>query len=421
MNTEMLEVSTAQDRLLAAVAPSTMTEVLPCTQALGRVLSHDAIAPQHIPAFANSAMDGYAVRSSDLAGAADVVRELAVIGTSFAGRPMDQSGRSTDDAQQAVGTCARIFTGAAMPSGFDAVVMQEDVEAQEDGKRITTREQPAAGAWVRPIGHDVAQGATLMTAGTIIRAQHVGLLASAGITEVEVTRRPRIAVFSNGDELVAPGTRLAPGQIYDSNRLVLIALLQSLPVEVLDFGAIPDQPGAVDTALRAAVDQHADAIITSGGVSVGDADFVRDAASGAGTIDFWRVAIKPGKPFMFGQIQNAYLFGLPGNPVSTFVTYQLLVKPALWHLCGHQVTPEPTFQARLTHDIERQPGRAEWQRARLAQSETGELLVTTTGNQSSAMLSSVCQADCFVILPRLQGAVAAGTHVAVAPFWGALE
>lgn len=411
----LLDLEDALARLRNLLDPVGDTEPLPLEAALGRCAAEDIHAPADIPAFANSAMDGYAVRWQPALENALPVR-LRRVGTSYAGRAF---AGTLDDA----GDCVRIFTGAPLPAGADTIVIQENVRA--DGSDVDVLEPARRGQWVRHAGHDLRAGAMVLGAGTRLAAQHVGLCAAAGITHVNVRRRVRVAVMSNGDELVIPGTPLAPGQIYDSNRATLKAMLAAEPVEIVDLGRVSDDVVALQGAFDRAREAGADLMLCSGGVSVGDADLVRDVVQQNGEIDFWRIAIKPGKPLAFARLHSdtgrpRWFIGLPGNPVSTFITYQVIVRAAIAHLAGELVTELPPLRARLTQRIEKDAGRLEWQRGILGTAADGTPEVRNTGNQSSGMLSSVVAANCFIVLPRAQGDVEAGEFVQVLPFRGAL-
>ena len=425
----LLDLDDALLRIRSLLTCVAETERLPLDAALGRSCAKDLRAPADIPSFANSAMDGYAVQWH-AALEQQVPIELTQIGASFAGHAF--AGRLTQPTD-----CIRIFTGAPMPEGADTVVIQENVRAA--GDRISVLEPATKGQWVRMAGHDLRAGALVVGAGTRLRAQHIGLCTAAGLTHVEVRRTVRVAVMSNGDELIDAGQPLAPGQIYDSNRATLKALLASEPVTVIDLGRVADTEAAIQSAIDLARAQAADLLLCSGGVSVGDADLVRQVVQRNGEIDFWRIAIKPGKPLAFARLQPlasappaespahtahapgaCWFIGLPGNPVSTFITYQTIVRAALDHLAGITPRAATIVAAQLQHAIERDAGRLELQRGILTIGADGGARVRNTGNQSSGMLSSVVAANCFILLPREQGAAAEGDWVQVLPFEGAL-
>ncbi|MEL0082946.1 MAG: gephyrin-like molybdotransferase Glp [Gammaproteobacteria bacterium] len=406
---EQLSVDQALTRILASIRPVTATETLPIQQALGRILATAVQAPIPVPGHDNSAMDGYALATGDQSLAS--TQGLLLAGRSMAGHPYTQSLQP--------GECVRIMTGAVVPPGADSVVMQEDVTTHEE--RIIFPEDFQPGDNIRRAGEDLQPGQTVLEKGRVLRAADLGLVASLGITEVELRRKIRVAFFSTGDELVAAGTPLQTGQIYDSNRQTLAALLQQPPIEAVDLGLVADETDALRRTFIAARDQ-ADVIITSGGVSVGEADFVKAVFSELGKIDFWRIAIKPGRPLAFGEIprretnETTWFFGLPGNPVSSHVTFELFAAPALARLAGASPTTPLKLAARLTHAIKRRPGRQEYQRGRFTQSANGELQVSSTGNQSSGVLSSLSQANCYIVLAAQSSGHQAGEQVTIEPF-----
>jgi len=388
------------------VTPVRGVESIDCCAALGRIAAHDVHAPVCLPPFRASAMDGYALRSDDVMAATQ--RQLKVVGTSSAGHPYAVA--------VPPGACIRIFTGAAVPDSLDAVAIQEDCNRQ--GDLVTIGATVAAGDNIRPVGHDIAQGAVVVAARTRITQFHSTWLAACGVTRIGVFQRPRVAVFSTGDELLEPGQPLAPGQIFDANRYALRALFASLPVELVDLGILPDEELILDAALAEAGAHH-DAVITSGGVSVGDADYVKQAVARRGRIVLWRLNLKPGKPLAFGRLGNAVFIGLPGNPVSTIVTALLLAMPALLKLAG--CDPEPPFAttARLVERIPHRPGKEEYQRGHLY--ATGaELDVAVVGDQSSNRLASFAAANCLIRIPKDSGDLQSGSRVAVLPFQGLL-
>jgi molybdopterin molybdotransferase len=399
-----LKLSEALSRILAEVQPVSGGETLAVRSALGRVLSADVVSRIDVPSHTNSAMDGYAVIGADLS-AGDEIR-LEVIGTSAAGRPFHGAVAS--------GQCVRIMTGAPMPTGADTVVMQENVTRNGDAATIAAGQK--SGQHVRQAGEDIAAGSVALRAGTLLMPAEIGILGSLGISEVGVRRRPRIAFFSTGDELRSVGEPLGEGQIYDSNRYTIFGMLTRLGVDVLDMGVIRDDRDAVEQAFAKAA-AEADAIVTSGGVSVGDADYVAETLERAGTIGFWKVAMKPGRPLAFGRIDDALFFGLPGNPNSVMATFYQLVQPALQALAG-MPNPEPplTMPAISASALRKKPGRREFQRGVLSRSEDGRLIVSKTGHQGSGVLSSMAAANCFIVLPEDSGPVAEGDEVTVQPF-----
>ncbi len=399
-----LKLSEALRRILAEVQAVSGGETLAVRSALGRVLAADVVSTINVPSHTNSAMDGYAVIGAELP--ADGETRLEVIGTSAAGRPFAGEVRA--------GQCVRIMTGAPMPSGADTVVMQENVRRDGDSAIVGAGEK--AGQHVRQAGEDIAAGKVALVAGTRLMPAEIGILGSLGIGEVSVRRRPRVAFFSTGDELRSVGESLGEGQIYDSNRYTIFGMLTRLGVDVLDMGVIRDDRDAVEQAFAKAAEE-ADAIVTSGGVSVGDADYVAETLERIGTVGFWRVAMKPGRPLAFGRIGDALFFGLPGNPNSVMVTFYQIVQPALEALAG---MPDPgpplTMPAISASPLRKKPGRREFQRGVLSRSEDGRLVVRKTGHQGSGVLSSMAAANCFIVLPEDSGPVSEGDEVTVQPF-----
>ncbi len=399
-----LKLADALSRILAEVKPVAGGETLAVRSALGRVLSADVVSRINVPSHTNSAMDGYALIGADLP--ADGETGFAVVGTSAAGRPFaGEVGR---------GQCARIMTGAPMPAGADTVVMQENVTRDGDTAIIGAGEK--VGQHVRQAGEDIAAGSVALGAGTHLMPAEIGILGSLGVSEVSVRRRPRVAFFSTGDELRSVGEPLGEGQIYDSNRYTIFGMLTRLGVEVLDMGVIRDDRDAVEQAFAKAA-AEADAIVTSGGVSVGDADYVHETLQRTGSVGFWKVAMKPGRPLAFGRVGDALFFGLPGNPNSVMATFYQLVQPALQALAG-MPDPEPplTMPAISATALRKKPGRREFQRGVLSRSDDGRLVVHKTGHQGSGVLSSMAAANCFIVLPEDSGPVAEGDEVAVQPF-----
>ena len=396
-----MSVEKAREHIRAFLSPVSAIERLNIRAALGRVLAEDVISPVNVPQHDNSAMDGYAVRFEDLK--ADTEATLKVIGTAFAGKPYDGMLGS--------GQAVRIMTGAVIPSGADSVVQQE--RAKVSGDRVSVMPLPKKGTNTRNAGEDLRAGAPALRRGQPIRPAEIGMMASLGIGEVAVYRKLRVAFFSTGDELVAIGNPLGPGQIYDSNRYTIYGLLVRLGCEVLDMGVIRDTPEDVEQAFMQAA-QAADVVITSGGVSVGEADYVKQILDRLGEVLFWKIAMKPGRPLAYGKIGSAHFFGLPGNPVAVMVTFYQFVRDALLHLQGQTTaTPLPTQKIVCTSPIKKAPGRTEFQRGILSRDSNGEWTVRTTGDQGSGILSSMSQANCFIILPTDQGNVPAGTAVDV--------
>ncbi|WGZ94593.1 MAG: molybdopterin molybdotransferase MoeA [Candidatus Thiothrix putei] len=396
-----LAVEQAQARVLDSIQALRDTETLPLMQAAGRILAEPARAQMQVPPHTNSAMDGYALRHAD-SGAS-----LHVIGTAFAGHPFTGTVQA--------GECVRIMTGAVLPAGADSVVMQENV--QRDGDTIRLSGTLKRGENVRYAGEDSQPGDILLEAGRKLNAADLGMLASQGISTVTVWRRVRVAFCSTGDELTPLGMPLQPGQIYDSNRYTLHAMLQTLDVDMIDMGIIRDTPQAVEQAFQQAT-LTADVLITSGGVSVGEADYVSDTLQRLGQVNFWKIAFKPGKPLAFGTLGDCLFFGLPGNPVSVMVTFLLFVRPAILTLRGESVPLIPEYPAICDTPLKKAPGRKDYQRGIAERDSTGQWHVRTTGNQGSHVLRSMSQANCFIVLPLEWGNVAAGTSVTIIPFEG---
>lgn len=401
---KLLPVELARERILQTVQTVTAVEQLHLRSALGRVLVEPLVANIDVPPFANSAMDGYAVRSQDCPGATETV--LEAIGTAFAGRPFK--------GEVSRHQCVRIMTGAVLPEGADAVLMQEHVK--RDGERISFNGGPVkSGQNVRYAGEDSRQGDIVLEPGIKLGAAEIGLLASVGVSEVRVSRRLRVAFFSTGDELNATGTPLAKGQIYDSNRYALFGLLSKPAIECYDLGVIPDQREAVRAAFQQAGDM-ADLILTSGGVSVGEADYVTETLGELGEINFWRMAMKPGKPLAFGKMGDAVFFGLPGNPVSVMVTFYQFVLPTIRRMSGEKEREALLIQARCSGDLKKAPGRMEFQRGILNRESDAGWSVSSTGLQGSHVLSSMSKSNCFILLPAESAGVKNGELVTVQPF-----
>ncbi|MFU8816993.1 MAG: gephyrin-like molybdotransferase Glp [Pseudomonadales bacterium] len=401
-----LDLDEALRAILNDTHSITATAVVELPAAAGRVLAGELTAPLSLPPFPASAMDGYAVRSDDAVGPPPY--RFRVAGSSFAGRPMTDS--------IPTGACIRIFTGAPVPEQLDTVIIQE--ECERDGAFIVVDRPIEAGAHVRPVGHDVTAGARLMTSGRLLSAFDIGWLAACGMTQATVRKRPTVGLFSNGDELAEPGQKLRPGQIFDANRVALRTLLQQLPVHVIDYGIAADDPAELRDVLQQA-DASCDLVITSGGVSVGEADWVKDAVGEIGTVQLWRLNLKPGKPLAYGRLRHAAFFGLPGNPVSALVTTLMLVMPTLQRLCGADPAPPLGVPAVLRGTLRHQPGREEFQRGTLVNSN-GALEVTVTGDQSSNRLSSFAAANCLIRIAKDCGDLSDGARVTALPFRGLL-
>jgi molybdopterin molybdotransferase len=400
-----LSVDAALQRILSAITPLQGVERVAIRDALDRVLAADVQSRIDVPSGTNSAMDGYAVIGTDIPGSG--IRELKLIGTAWAGRPLA--------AAVTPGTTARIMTGALLPDGADTVVIQEQVECSGELVRIGPGTRP--GDNVRMAGEDIAAGTTVLARGCRLTPADIGLLASLGIGEVDVTRRPRVAFFSTGDELRAIGEPLGDGEIYDSNRYTLFGMLARIGADIIDMGVVRDVPDELEVAFRQGA-ANADVLITSGGVSVGEADFVKDVLQRTGSVDFWKVAMKPGRPLSFGRVGNAWFFGLPGNPVSVMVTFYQFVQPALVRMMGQTGPRSLTIRIPCVSKLKKRPGRVEYQRGLLERDESGQLVVRKTGAQGSGILTSMSRADCFIILPMDNSGVEPGEMVEVQPFFG---
>jgi molybdopterin molybdotransferase len=360
----------------------------------------------NVPAHDNSAMDGYALRHADLA--AEGPTALKIVGTAFAGKAFRGA--------PVPGQCVRVMTGAVMPAGCDTVVIQEIVKADGDTALIPPGQKPGQNR--RFAGEDLALGKVVLQAGQPLRPAELGLVASLGIGEVSVRRRLRVAFFSTGDELVSIGTPLKEGQVYDSNRYTLWGMLARLDVEIIDLGVVPDNPQSLEKAFSEAA-AKADAVITSGGVSVGEADFTRKLLGDMGEVLFWKIAMKPGRPMAFGKIGKAHFFGLPGNPVAVMVTFYQFVRDALLHIAGRSDdTALPLPRVSCASSIKKSPGRTEYVRGRITRSPTGDWQVAITGSQGSGVLRSMSEANCFIVLGHEQASVKPGDTVSVQVFEG---
>jgi len=399
---DSMPVDRARALIRQFLSPVTAIERLHLRAALDRVLAQDIVSPIAVPGHDNSAMDGWAVRFADLASGRETT--LRRVGESFAGKPFTGEVRA--------GEAVRIFTGGVMPHGADTVVMQERARAIDAGVVVAAGAVATAGQNCRRAGEDLAAGQVVFERGQPLRPAELGMLASIGVAEVSVYRRLRVAFFSTGDELRAIGSPLRVGEIYDSNRYTIFGMLERLGCEALDMGVVPDVPDQLEAAFITAA-ASADVVITSGGVSVGEADYVKSLLDKLGEVLFWKIAMKPGRPLAYGRIGSAHFFGLPGNPVSVMVTFYQFVREALLVLQGRRnVQPVPLFKARLASPLRKAPGRTEFQRGILAASTEG-YEVRPTGEQGSGILSSMSRANCFIVLPTDTGDVPAGEMVEV--------
>ncbi|WAJ30785.1 molybdopterin molybdotransferase MoeA [Antarcticirhabdus aurantiaca] len=390
--------------LVSRLSPIDGVETVALAEADGRVLAADLSAPLPLPPFTNSAVDGYAIRGEDLPG--DTPRAFAVADRVQAGASADHAVRS--------GTCVRIFTGAPMPAGTDTVFMQEDVTLDDSGAAVLP---PGLrrGANVRPAGEDVASGSPVLAAGRRLRPQDVGLLAALGMPEVAVRRRLRVAVLSTGNEIVEPGQARGPAQLNDSNRFMLAAMLRRLGCSVTDLGILADDLDAIGRALIEAATGH-DLILTSGGVSTGEADFVRTAIERAGTLVFWRVAIKPGRPVAMGVVRGTPFIGLPGNPVASFVTFATIARPAILALSGAGPEAASAMPVRAAFAYRKKAGRREFVRVVLRSTPDGLFEAEKFPREGAGLLSSLVDTDGLVELPEDSGGVSPGDVVAFRPF-----
>ena len=380
-------------------------EKIAIREALNRILAEDIRSHINVPTGTNSAMDGYAVNSGDIPSGGSA--GLSVLGTAWAGKPFG--------GELSAGSCVRIMTGAIMPDGADTVIIQEDV--QVTGAGIIIDGATRKGDNVRQAGEDIAAGDLILTRGRRLNPADIGLIASLGIAEVCVVRRLRVAFFSTGDELRSIGETLSDGAIYDSNRYTLYGMLERMGADIIDMGVIKDDRDDLEEAFSIAA-ANADVLITSGGVSVGEADYIKEILAKLGQVDFWKVAIKPGRPLAFGQVGNAVFFGLPGNPVSVMVTFYEFVQPALRKMIGEDDAGILSLRARCDSRLKKRPGRVEYQRGILQRDQDGNLVVVKTGAQGSGILRSMSQANCFIILPIDSSGVEPGDFVDIQPFSG---
>ena len=417
---ELLPADEAQRRIIAHVPLIEGFETLPLTEALGRALAHDVSSPLDVPGHTNSAVDGFALAGDQLPD--DGECSLRVIGCSFAGNPFSGS--------VGAGECVRIMTGAVMPQDADTVVMLEHTSSDDEhnagqtGGTVRIADGHRRGQNVRQAGEDLQAGQVMLTRGTRLMPAALGMLASVGIANVPVTRSLRVAFFSTGDELRSLGDTLELGQVYDSNRYTLRGMLMRLGVQFTDLGVVRDDPKLLGEALDAAC-AHADVVITTGGVSTGDADYIKGLLESRGQIGFWRIAVRPGRPLAFGLLDRiagdsadkTVFFGLPGNPVAVMITFYQFVQPALLAMMGSKAPPMPLLDARCPQPLRKKPGRVEYFRAILSRSDSGELQVHPTGKTGSGLLHTMNDANCLIVLAEELHNVPAGSMVQVQPFF----
>jgi molybdopterin molybdotransferase len=400
-----ISVDQALQNIDSTINPLSETERVSLRDALNRIVANDVLSPINVPGYDNTAMDGYAIRGDDIPQQG--YAQLKVVGKSLAGHPYKGS--------VSRGEAIRIMTGAPIPSGADTIVMQE--HAQINGEYISINEQHKPRQHVRYAGEDIRKGGVAIARGKWLTPADLGLAASLGVSDINVFRRARVAFFSTGDELRSLGEPLGEGQIYDSNRYTIFGMLHRLDVEIIDMGIIADCRELVKNALLAAA-ASADVVITSGGVSVGEADYIKGLLEEIGQVNFWKIAMKPGKPLAFGRIHNAYFFGLPGNPVSSMATFYQFVKPALLKLMGRTIVAPTTVRMKCVSKLKKAPGRIDYQRGIIKRDAQGEFVVESTGAQGSHVLSSMSSANCFIVLPLEMGNVEPGSWVDVQPFEG---
>lgn len=398
-----LTVEDARTRILTGLSPLQTSERLALRNGLDRILGEDIISPLDVPGHTNSAMDGFALSAVDLS---EPGVELKVIGTVYAGDSFQGCCRS--------GECVRIMTGAPMPAGTDTVVMQEQTTTPAPD-RVRIEGSHHSGQNIRQAGEDITKGAVVLKAGKRLTPADLGILASLGFGEISVKRRPKVAFFSTGDELRAIGETLQPGELYDSNRYTLYGMLQRAGVELIDLGVVRDEPDALKEAFEQAA-KAADVVLSTGGVSVGEADYTKSILQSLGEIGFWQIAMKPGRPLTFGRLDEALFFGLPGNPVAVMVSFYQFVLPALYTLASGEVYLPLTLKARCNDKLRKRAGRFEFLRGIMQQTTDGDYKVTSLGQQGSGILTSMSQANCFILLDTACDGVEPGDRVTVQPF-----
>ena len=397
----LLPIQSAISNMLKQIISVLESEHIELGESLGRVLAENVVSQINVPPNDNSAMDGYAMRCEDFIDN----NQLKLVGTALAGSPFKN--------KVLAGQCIRIMTGAVIPQGTDSVVMQENTDIKSDV--VVFKQIPECGNSVRRAGEDIQQGNVVVTKGTRLTPAYLALIASVGIVEVSVFRHIKVGLIATGDELTPPGQPLSDGAIYESNRYAISALLKTFPVVLFDFGIIKDNKEDLKAVFEQA-GNHCDLVLSCGGVSVGDADYVKEILDDLGSISFWKVAIKPGKPFAFGQLGNAWFCGLPGNPVSSYVTFEQLVTPVLQKLSGQTYLPTPYFVAKAACLIKKRPGRTDYQRGIFYRDEHGKLWVKPNGKQGSGIMSSIAHANCYMVLEQNADDVQHGEAVNIQPF-----
>ena len=405
VDTSALPVEEAMQRIEATIKAVQNTELVPIRNALGRTLADDVHSTMNVPRHTNSAMDGYAIAATDLSDNKSI--QLRVVATALAGQAYQGNIKP--------GECVRIMTGAKMPHGTDTVIMQEHVALDGDMIRFNPGHKP--GQNVRQAGEDLSIGQIAISAGKKLTPAELGLLASMGMAEIKVRRKLRVSFFSTGDELRSINEPLREGEIYDSNRYTLHGMLSRLQVDITDLGVIPDQPQAIRQAFLQA-SSNADVVITTGGVSVGEADYVKDIITEVGQVDFWKLAIKPGRPLAFGKINKATFFGLPGNPVAVMVTFYQFVQPTLRRIMGQTDISPFRFKVPCSSALKKKSGRVEYYRGILETDNQGQMTVRKAGMQGSGVLSTMSKANCFIVLPSDSNTIEPEQLVEVEPFEG---
>lgn len=405
---ELLSLDNALESIITRVTAVSGTEIIPLPHALGRILARSVTSPIDLPYERNSAMDGYAFNSTEVNLESSF--ELQLAGTSWAGKPF--AGAINE------GECLRVFTGAVVPGQLDTVVMQEQVNVI--GNTVQFISTIKKGQFIRPAGEDVEAGEPLIDASKRLSAADIGYLAAVGIHHIQVFRPLRIAYLATGDELISPGQPMSSGKIFESNRSLLGSLLNDTAFTITDLGIIKDDKAGLKETLLNAADHH-DVIISTGGASVGDADFIKEILDECGRVGFWKIAVKPGKPFAFGWLKDCVFFGLPGNPVSVMVAFDKIVMPALRQMIGARPTTALRIQAVSTENIKKAPGRQEFMRGILSFSKDNRYEVKSAGNQGSHLLSVLSRANCYIDLPATSLGVTAGETVWVEPFSTQIE